>query len=199
MREKSTTQQNQQQLKADTEEDIVGHSDVEKVKNAKTAKKSSKNASSNASSATKLNANGAPKRQKIVKACRDCRRRKVKCDGGTPCGTCRRSSIPCIFEASSPKKANSSNNSGSGSSTTAGAAGLVATTAATKHYIESLENKINVIERALNSLGEPTIQLVEEAMRKQQLYTDNKNTITNVQQGKIRSAACSYIVYVHAY
>ncbi|KAI8341627.1 hypothetical protein EDC96DRAFT_449778, partial [Choanephora cucurbitarum] len=74
-------------------------------------------------------ASGAPKRQKIVKACKDCRRRKVKCDGGSPCSTCRRSSIPCVFESSSPKRG------------------------ATKHYIELLESRILVIERALSSLG----------------------------------------------
>ncbi|CAO0801546.1 unnamed protein product [Mucor circinelloides] len=98
---------------------------------------------------------GAPKRQKIVKACKDCRRRKVKCDGAMPCGTCRRSSIDCIFESTSPKRG------------------------ATKHYIESLENRIHVIERALNSLGGPTMQIVEEAVRRQQLVDEN-----GVQEGQ---------------
>ncbi|KAI9484206.1 MAG: hypothetical protein EXX96DRAFT_521113 [Benjaminiella poitrasii] len=92
---------------------------------------------------------GAPKRHKIVKACKDCRRRKVKCDGATPCSTCQRSSIPCIFESTSPKRG------------------------ATKHYIESLENRINVIENVLTTLSAPTMQLVEEAIRRQQIIDES--------------------------
>lgn len=78
-----------------------------------------------------------------------------------PCGTCRRSSIQCIFESTSPKRG------------------------ATKHYIESLENRIHVIERALNSLGGPTMQIVEEAVRRQQLVDDNG--VQEGQQGKFES------------
>ncbi|KAG2232964.1 hypothetical protein INT48_008057 [Thamnidium elegans] len=81
-----------------------------------------------------------PKRQKIVKACKDCRRRKVKCDGATPCGTCRKSSIQCIFESTSPKRGTS------------------------KHYVESLENRLSLMEKAMNSLSGPTAELVKEAV-----------------------------------
>lgn len=78
-----------------------------------------------------------------------------------PCGTCRRSSITCIFESTSPKRG------------------------ATKHYIESLENRIHVIERALNSLGGPTMQIVEEAVRRQQLVDEN-----GVQEGQQGNFIC---------
>lgn len=60
----------------------------------------------------------------------------------------------CIFEPSSPKRG------------------------ATKHYIESLENRINVIERALNTLDDPTMKLVKEAMLRQQLIEEGALNIT---------------------
>ncbi|ORE10310.1 hypothetical protein BCV72DRAFT_333128 [Rhizopus microsporus var. microsporus] len=88
------------------------------------------------------------KRKKIVKACKDCRRRKVKCDGEMPCSTCKRSSIQCVFESSTPKRG------------------------ANKHYIESLENRIHVMERALHSLG--GMQLIEEAVRRQQMIEEQQ-------------------------
>lgn len=68
----------------------------------------------------------------------------MKCDGATPCGTCRRSSIQCIFESTTPKRGTS------------------------KHYIESLENRLSVMEKAVNSLSGPTAQLVKEAVRRQE-------------------------------
>ncbi|KAI8992284.1 fungal-specific transcription factor domain-containing protein [Pilobolus umbonatus] len=91
---------------------------------------------------------GNQKRQKIVKACKDCRRRKVKCDGATPCGTCKRSSIACIFESTTPKRGTS------------------------KHYFESLENRIFMIERALTSLGGHTMQFVDDAIRRQHMLDE---------------------------
>lgn len=71
----------------------------------------------------------------------------MKCDGETPCSTCKRSSVPCIFENSMPKRG------------------------ANKQYIESLENRIQVMEKAIHSLG--GMQMIEEAMRRQQLLDEN--------------------------
>ncbi|KAI9307871.1 hypothetical protein BJ944DRAFT_261223 [Cunninghamella echinulata] len=37
------------------------------------------------------------KRVKIVSACGECRRRKTKCNGETPCYSCRKASVECIY------------------------------------------------------------------------------------------------------
>src|SRR2546421_12672107 len=50
------------------------------------------------------------KRLKVTRACESCRRRKVKCDGGsggtqTPCSSCRKLKIECIFSNMALKRA----------------------------------------------------------------------------------------------
>ncbi|CAG8657127.1 20217_t:CDS:2 [Gigaspora margarita] len=50
------------------------------------------------------------KRLKVTRACESCRRRKVKCDGGsggsqTPCSSCRKLKIDCIFSNMAMKRA----------------------------------------------------------------------------------------------
>ena len=50
------------------------------------------------------------KRLKVTRACESCRRRKVKCDGGsggtqTPCSSCRKLKIECIFSNMAVKRA----------------------------------------------------------------------------------------------
>ncbi|KAG9304790.1 hypothetical protein G9A89_016820 [Geosiphon pyriformis] len=50
------------------------------------------------------------KRLKVTRACESCRRRKVKCDGGsggsqTPCSSCRKLKIDCIFSNMALKRA----------------------------------------------------------------------------------------------
>ncbi|KAH7116243.1 hypothetical protein B0J11DRAFT_571954 [Dendryphion nanum] len=37
-----------------------------------------------------------PRRKSVSNACERCRRRKIRCDGSTPCGTCSRFSLPCV-------------------------------------------------------------------------------------------------------
>ncbi|CAG8564316.1 5164_t:CDS:2, partial [Paraglomus occultum] len=49
------------------------------------------------------------KRLKVTRACESCRRRKVKCDGGsggtqTPCSSCRKLKIECIFSNMAVKR-----------------------------------------------------------------------------------------------
>ncbi|PKB97684.1 hypothetical protein RhiirA5_467133 [Rhizophagus irregularis] len=49
------------------------------------------------------------KRLKVTRACESCRRRKVKCDGGsggsqTPCSSCRKLKIDCIFSNMAMKR-----------------------------------------------------------------------------------------------
>ncbi|PSN61782.1 hypothetical protein BS50DRAFT_613422 [Corynespora cassiicola Philippines] len=37
-----------------------------------------------------------PRRKSVSNACERCRRRKIRCDGDTPCATCKRFSLPCV-------------------------------------------------------------------------------------------------------
>lgn len=37
-----------------------------------------------------------PRRKSVSNACERCRRRKIRCDGDTPCATCKRFSLQCI-------------------------------------------------------------------------------------------------------
>lgn len=37
------------------------------------------------------------KRVKIVSACSECRRKKTKCNGEQPCGSCEKSVVDCIY------------------------------------------------------------------------------------------------------
>lgn len=84
----------------------------------------------------------------------------MKCDGATPCGTCRRSSIPCVFESTSPKRGTS------------------------KHYIESLEYRLSVMEKAVNSLSGPTADIVKEAVRREEEQQQQQLQQTSVTPGK---------------
>ncbi|KAF1965224.1 hypothetical protein BU23DRAFT_604325 [Bimuria novae-zelandiae CBS 107.79] len=38
----------------------------------------------------------APRRKSVSNACERCRRRKIRCDGDTPCATCKRFSLACV-------------------------------------------------------------------------------------------------------
>ncbi|POG59818.1 hypothetical protein GLOIN_2v1718840 [Rhizophagus irregularis DAOM 181602=DAOM 197198] len=44
------------------------------------------------------------KRVKITTACDTCRRRKVKCDGESPCANCQRGNYQCTFSDASAKR-----------------------------------------------------------------------------------------------
>jgi hypothetical protein len=37
-----------------------------------------------------------PRRKSVSNACERCRRRKIRCDGETPCSTCKRFTIQCV-------------------------------------------------------------------------------------------------------
>ena len=39
---------------------------------------------------------GQPRKKSVSNACERCRRRKIRCDGNTPCATCNRFSLPCV-------------------------------------------------------------------------------------------------------
>lgn len=74
------------------------------------------------------------KRSKVSRACDECRRKKIKCDaqsdtGDTPCSSCARSSIRCLFSRVPQKRGPS------------------------KGYIKELADRINSIENKLESEG----------------------------------------------
>ncbi|KAJ4254349.1 Glucose-responsive transcription factor [Fusarium torreyae] len=74
------------------------------------------------------------KRSKVSRACDECRRKKIKCDaqsdtGDTPCSSCARSSIRCLFSRVPQKRGPS------------------------KGYIKELADRIHSIENKLESDG----------------------------------------------
>ncbi|KAI7894704.1 fungal-specific transcription factor domain-containing protein [Mucor mucedo] len=80
---------------------------------------------------------GTSKRIKISRACDECRKRKyvslnsevkVKCDGVQPCGRCKKSNAECVFAKLPPKRG------------------------PPKQYMESLENRLQRVEKALKSV-----------------------------------------------
>ncbi|KAK2042912.1 hypothetical protein LZ31DRAFT_525437 [Colletotrichum somersetense] len=61
------------------------------------------------------------KRRRPAVACRECRRRKIACDLGNPCGHCKKSPQRCIYNNTGPKDSSSSrsgNNSNTNTNTT---------------------------------------------------------------------------------
>ncbi|KAI8875547.1 hypothetical protein K501DRAFT_233519 [Backusella circina FSU 941] len=74
------------------------------------------------------------KRNKISRACDECRKRKVKCDGVQPCSRCRKSNAECVFAKLPPKRG------------------------PPKQYMENLENRLQRVEKALSLLS-PTPKL----------------------------------------
>ncbi|KAK4509145.1 uncharacterized protein ATC70_007495 [Mucor velutinosus] len=78
------------------------------------------------------------KRIKISRACDECRKRKVKCDGVQPCGRCRKSNAECVFAKLPPKRG------------------------PPKQYMENLENRLQRVEKALKSMANPIKKMFDE-------------------------------------
>ncbi|KAI8971543.1 fungal-specific transcription factor domain-containing protein [Mycotypha africana] len=53
---------------------------------------------------SRLSSNSGVKRNKVSRACDECRKRKVRCDGAQPCSRCQKSSTECIFSNVTPKR-----------------------------------------------------------------------------------------------
>ncbi|KAI8880840.1 hypothetical protein K501DRAFT_254402 [Backusella circina FSU 941] len=68
------------------------------------------------------------KRNKVSRACDECRKRKVRCDGAQPCARCQKSSTECIFSNVTPKRG------------------------PPKQYIEPFELRLKAIEKILDVL-----------------------------------------------
>ncbi|GAN08528.1 binuclear zinc transcription factor [Mucor ambiguus] len=78
------------------------------------------------------------KRIKISRACDECRKRKVKCDGVQPCSRCRKSNAECVFAKLPPKRG------------------------PPKQYMENLENRLQRVEKALKSMASPIKKMFDE-------------------------------------
>ncbi|CDH54184.1 cutinase transcription factor 1 alpha [Lichtheimia corymbifera JMRC:FSU:9682] len=80
------------------------------------------------------------KRQRVSKACEQCRRKKVKCDGALPlCGNCVALQIQCTYKESTRKRG------------------------PPKGYIEAIEGRLHRLEALLGSIvqeGDPRFQAV---------------------------------------
>ncbi|ODV78812.1 uncharacterized protein CANTADRAFT_53839 [Suhomyces tanzawaensis NRRL Y-17324] len=81
------------------------------------------------------------KRSRIALSCNYCKKRKVKCDRGTPCSSCVRYKVPSLCEYPEPKFADLS--------TSPGAAGQPAP--GLKLELELLKEKIKTIEASLTN------------------------------------------------
>ncbi|KAF7722552.1 hypothetical protein EC973_002976 [Apophysomyces ossiformis] len=71
---------------------------------------------------------GGIKRNKVIRACDDCRKKKVRCDGGQPCERCRKSLSECVYSKVTPKRG------------------------PPKQYVETLEPRLRTLERVLDML-----------------------------------------------
>ncbi|KAI8145110.1 fungal-specific transcription factor domain-containing protein [Fennellomyces sp. T-0311] len=80
------------------------------------------------------------RRSKSMRACDECRKRKVKCDGVQPCSKCRKSEIPCVFAKLPPKRG------------------------PPKQYIELLEARLHLIEKALRTIDGPARRILDDAL-----------------------------------
>lgn len=122
------------------------------------------------------------KRIKISRACDECRKRKVnclyfcylaaywlsiadqvKCDGVQPCSRCKKSNAECVFAKLPPKRG------------------------PPKQYMESLENRLQRVEKALRSMTAPVRKVFEEALateKKRQSQDMSNMIIPKTPEGK---------------
>ncbi|KAI9315896.1 hypothetical protein BX666DRAFT_265899 [Dichotomocladium elegans] len=104
--------------------------------------------------------NAQNRRNKTTRACDECRKRKVKCDGVQPCARCRKSETPCVFAKIPPKRG------------------------PPKQYVELLEQRLQVIERALQSIDGPARRILNNALASS---TSPSSSVCDVmaQEGKL--------------
>lgn len=76
----------------------------------------------------RLSSNSGIKRNKVSRACDECRKRKVRCDGAQPCARCQKSSTECIFSNVTPKRG------------------------PPKQYLEPFETRLKTIDKVLQVL-----------------------------------------------
>ncbi|KAI9473638.1 MAG: fungal-specific transcription factor domain-containing protein [Benjaminiella poitrasii] len=88
---------------------------------------------------SRLSSNSGIKRNKVSRACDECRKRKVRCDGAQPCARCQKSSTECIFSNVTPKRG------------------------PPKKYLEPFETRLRTIDKILQVL-----ELTSNDIQKQQ-------------------------------
>ncbi|KAG0190913.1 hypothetical protein DFQ28_001351 [Apophysomyces sp. BC1034] len=104
---------------------------------------------------------------KITRACDKCRKRKVKCDGVQPCSQCRKSETQCVFAKQPPKR---------GPPT---------------QYIELLEQRLQLVERALRNIDGPARQILDAALAQDSNGTHEESLDTTIQENNNPGSAAS--------
>ncbi|CAO3589180.1 unnamed protein product [Absidia cylindrospora] len=94
------------------------------------------------------------KRAKASVACHECRKRKVKCEGIQPCLRCRKSNFRCIFPQQQSSKRGPP-----------------------KQYIEILEARLQLMEKALRTIGGPASEILDDALSLDHHALQDKNGI----------------------
>lgn len=54
----------------------------------------------------------AKKRSRVTQACKGCQHWRVKCDGASPCASCQKRGIPCVYDRNEDTKGDDSENDG---------------------------------------------------------------------------------------
>ncbi|CAG8820152.1 24548_t:CDS:2, partial [Dentiscutata erythropus] len=103
------------------------------------------------------------KRVKITTACDTCRRRKVKCDGASPCANCSRGGYQCTFSDASTKRPRGPPK------------GFVALIEDRLHTIESL--LVNLVNK--DNINENNKEIKRE---REQIIDETTTTTTNTRQ-----------------
>ncbi|CCH44836.1 putative transcriptional regulatory protein [Wickerhamomyces ciferrii] len=105
------------------------------------------------------------KRQKIKKACDNCRTRKIKCNGEQPCSKCSTTGIQCLYTYVEKKrvvKKKDNNN-----------------TKLSNNSIETLDNRMNKMESLISTLIEKLNGPSSLSGNSESISPDSKDTETN--------------------
>ncbi|KAI7863417.1 fungal-specific transcription factor domain-containing protein [Spinellus fusiger] len=94
------------------------------------------------------------KKNKVARACDECRRKKVRCNGGQPCVRCRKALFQCFYSKVAPKRG------------------------PPKQYVETLEPRLRRVESVLDSLtlnpGDTSVSTdIHNALEKDYSYSGN--------------------------
>ena len=103
------------------------------------------------------------KRAKIMSACGECRRKKTKCNGETPCRNCEKSGVPCVYPSSSTNDDKRN--------------------APSKAALEAIEERLKTIEDMLRTIiRSQTMYTVEEQNNTVNnfLHRDSKSSTSSV-------------------
>ncbi|OAD70738.1 Zn(2)-C6 fungal-specific transcription factor, partial [Phycomyces blakesleeanus NRRL 1555(-)] len=86
------------------------------------------------------------KKNKVARACDECRRKKVRCNGGQPCVRCRKALFQCVYSKIAPKRG------------------------PPKQYVETLEPRLRRVESILDAL---TLDSSESSANQLELSDEN--------------------------